>query len=225
MDNTVGDLRSTREHPVLRRIGPPPSAWLMALASVALSAGFVVATALFRGLNLGPSTPRLLVISAATVLLLLALFLSVLMIPWISPSVRRGSQLVLGLCLALAGVMHFVLTREHLEESTVLGLGFVAAGLLQILLAAIVLGAVLRNHRARAVSFAVIGLNAALVFLYAVHVWLGLPLGGAASGARLGSQEQIDLPGTMTKLVELVSLVLAFVSLSSFRAIRSVERS
>lgn len=219
MDKTASGLRFTRTRPALRRNGPPASAWIVAVVSVALGAGFVVAAAMFRGLSLGPRTPRLLVISGVTTLLLLALFLAVLMIPWISPRVRRWSQLVLGLSLAVAGVVHFFVTREHLEESTLLGVGFIAAGLLQILLAALFLVAALRNRWAREACFAVVLLNAALVFLYGVHVWLGLPLGGEATGATLGSQEQIDLPGTVTKLAELVSLVLAFVALSSFRRV------
>lgn len=218
MDHAARNTSFMSAEPKLQNFGAPASAWLTALASVIVAAAFVIATALFRGINVGPSTSRLLAIGGGTILLVVALFLAVLLIPWISPRVRLASQIALALCLAVAGIMHLLLTREHLEESTLLGLGFVAAGLVQIVLAAIVIWAVLRRRPARAGYLAIIALNAALVFFYAVHVWLGLPLAGAPKGVILGMQEQIDVPGSLTKVVELVSFLLAFIWLSSFRA-------
>jgi hypothetical protein len=212
----VRNRRRTR----LRRSGPPASAWLTGLVAIALAGAFVVATALFRGVNAGPAAARLSVIGATTAIVLLAVFVAVLKIPWISPNVRRWSQLTLSLCLVVAGAMHFVLTREHLEESTLLGFGFVGAGLLQILLAAVVFRDFVQKREGRMAYLAVIGTNAALVFLYAVHVWLGLPVAGRTMSTTLGSQEQVDFPGILTKIAELISLVLAFVALYSFRLVK-----
>lgn len=224
MDSVARNTSFTSAEPKLQNFGGPASAWLTALASVILAAGFVIATALFRGINAGPSTSRLVAISGGTILLVIALFLAVMLIPWMSPRVRLGSQIALAICLAVAGIVHLVLAREQLDESTLLGLGFVGAGLVQIVLAATVTWAVLRRRQARAGYLAIIALNAALVFLYAVHVWLGLPLAGAAKGVILGTQEQIDIPGAFTKVAELVSLLLAFIWLSSFRAGRMSGR-
>ena len=204
--------------PTLQNFGGPTSAWLTALASVIIAAAFVIATALFRGINVGPSSGRLLAIGVGTILLVITLFLVVLTIPWISPRVRLWSQIVLGLCLAVAGIVHLLLARDQLDESTLLGLGFVAAGLAQIVLAAIVIRTVLLRRPARAGYLAIIALNVALVFFYAVHVWIGLPLAGTAKGVILGMQEQIDITGSLTKVAELISLLLAFIWLSSFRA-------
>lgn len=217
MDRAVRNTSFTSAEPTLQNFGGPASAWVTALASVILGAAFVIATALFRGINVGPSSSRLLAIGGGTILLVIALFLAVLVIPWISPRVRLWSQIALALCLAVAGIAHLLLAREHLEESSLLGLGFVAAGLAQIVLAAIVIRTVLLRRPGRAGYLVIIALNVALVFLYAVHVWLGLPLAGTAKGVILGIQEQIDVPGSLTKVAELVSLLLAFIWLSSFR--------
>ncbi len=221
MDHTSGGRTFNRSGVELRRVGPPAAAWLTALAALALSAGFVIGSAIFRGITIGPSTAtRLVVILALNAILLLLTFIAVLLVPWISPSVRLWSQVILSLALAFAGAMHFVLASAHLDESTLLGLGFFAAGALQIALAVVVITVTFVKRRPPFVFLAVIALNAALVFLYAVHVWLGFPLAGRPTSTTLGGQEDIDLPGIVTKLAELVSLVLGYVSLASFRTRR-----
>ena len=122
------------------------------------------------------------------------------------------SRLMIGAALATAGILHFGLLREHAEESALLGYGFVVAGAVQLLLALVFL-----IRPVRLAAYAVIAVNAALLFLYVVHVYLGLPLSGAAPRALLGTREEVDLPGIITKVAELASVVLAFVTLAVAR--------
>jgi hypothetical protein len=83
---------------------------------------------------------------------------------------------VLAVALAVAGVMHLLLTPDHLADSTLMGVGFVAAGIAELGLA----GAVLLRP-GRAAYLAVIGVAALLVALYLYNVLVGLPFAGGAS--------------------------------------------
>jgi hypothetical protein len=116
-------------------------------------------------------------------------------------------RLAIGAALFAAGWIHLVLAPQHLAESTLLGAGFLGAGVAQLVLAATV---VLRPRTW--IYYGVIVVNVALIFFYAVAVAVGLPFGGHdhGSGIILGSGEAIDLPGVISKGAELVSLVLAF---------------
>ncbi len=76
----------------------------------------------------------------------------------------------LAIALAAAGVIHCLLTPEHMEVSVVFGAGFLAAGLAQFGMAAM---AVLRPSRL--VYAAIIATTLGLTGLYAYNVVVGLP--------------------------------------------------
>jgi hypothetical protein len=121
-------------------------------------------------------------------------------------------RLGLAALLAVAAVIHLLLTPEHLGESPLLGLGFLAAGLAQLALAA-----VLVLHRLRRVDdlvlAAVVAVDVALVALYAYAVLVGLPFGGGgeehAAGLVLGAGEPVDQWGFVDLLAELGAVGLA----------------
>ena len=118
-------------------------------------------------------------------------------------------RVILAGALFTAGWIHLALTPEHLGEATILGLGFLAAGLAQLALALLITA-----RPSDLTYYAVVGLSAALVVLYAIAVLKGLPFGGGhdhGSGLRLGSGEPVDLEGAVCKLAELFSLATAFV--------------
>lgn len=108
-------------------------------------------------------------------------------------------QAMLIVSLVIAGLMHLALTGEHLEESAILGAGFVAAGVVQL-----ALGAALLRAPNRATFGIVAALNLALVLLYVAHVTVGLPLGGDAP-----SREEVTPSGLGTKAAELAGILLA----------------
>jgi hypothetical protein len=118
-------------------------------------------------------------------------------------------RVMLAGALFTAGWIHLALTPEHLGEATILGLGFLAAGLAQLALPLLI-----TVRPSDLTYFAVVGLSAALVVLYAIAVLKGLPFGGYyhhGSGLSLGSGEPVDLEGAVSKLAELLSLATAFV--------------
>lgn len=119
-----------------------------------------------------------------------------------------GARLVAAGALFAAGWIHLVLTPEHLTESTLLGVGFLAAGIAQLGLA----GTILVRPRGW-VYYAIVVVNVALVLAYADAVLFGLPFGAAVHGGGLtiGAGEPLDLPGVISKAAELVSLAFAFV--------------
>lgn len=136
----------------------------------------------------------------------------------------------LATALALAGVM-LILTPEHFAESTAMGLGFIAAGIAKLGLAATVL-----LQPSRLVYVAVVAVTAALIGLYAFNVLFGLRFAGASEpsthdersehsgtgehgdehsgGLIVGSGEPIDASGAATKLSEAVALGVAVVLVS-----------
>ena len=132
------------------------------------------------------------------------------------PRSLRGEAwpwLGLAALLGVAGWMHLALTGEHLQQSTMLGLGFAVSGILQIGLAGIVVW-----RPSRTALYAIATLNAVLIFLYMVNVVIGLPIVGGAdehvgpvTGLVLGRGEPVDLAGALTKLVELLGIVVAVV--------------
>jgi hypothetical protein len=118
-------------------------------------------------------------------------------------------RVILAGALFTDGWIHLALTPEHLGEATILGLGFLAAGLAQLALALLV-----TVRPSDLVYYAVVGLSAALVVLYAIAVLKGLPFGGDhdhGSGLILGSGEPVGLEGAVSKLAELFSLATALV--------------
>lgn len=120
-----------------------------------------------------------------------------------------GPRLALATALFTAGWIHLLLTPQHVAESAILGFGFLAAGIAQVVLS----GAVLARPRAWMYE-AIVAVNVALLFSYGYAVLVGLPFGGhdhGAAGLVVGSGEPIDLAGTVSKAGELISLVGAFV--------------
>ena len=139
--------------------------------------------------------------------------------------------------LGVAAALHLWLTPAHFEESTLMGMGFLAAAGVEFGLALAVL---LRPMRL--VYISVIAVAIALIGLYAYNVAVGLPFGshpastaaddhhaseragdggesheqGAITGSGhhddglvVGSGEPIDAPGAATKLTEIAALGLA----------------
>lgn len=132
---------------------------------------------------------------------------------------RLPSRVVLRLVMAagllVAGWIHVLLVPEHLAESTILGLGFLGAGIAQLALA----GLVIWRPRLWTLS-AVVALNATLIVVYAYAVLVGLPFGGgehgeAAVGLVIGAGEPIDVFGALSKIGEATSLLLAFALLGA----------
>jgi hypothetical protein len=138
------------------------------------------------------------------------------------PLSRAGvGRVALAAALLLAAWIHLLLVPEHLAESTALGAGFLAAGVAQASLAAVVL-----LRRSEVTLFAAVAVSAALLALYAWAVVVGLPIGGAAgeaheaaAGLRLFAGEPIDLAGAANALAELTALVLAVVMLGGTRPV------
>ena len=117
----------------------------------------------------------------------------------------RWARVCLCGSLLVAASVHLLLVGDHAEESPLLGVGFVAAGILQVGLASMV-----TLTRARLPYCLVIGLNVSLIGVYAVHVLVGLPLSNSPDGSlALGPRENIDLIGAVGKIAELAGIVLA----------------
>jgi hypothetical protein len=150
--------------------------------------------------------PGAVVMAAGALLLVIA----ALAAPLPARSLDRGStaRLVLGTSLFVAGWIHLLLTPEHLAANPLLGAGFLGAGLAQLALA----GAAVARPSDRAM-YAIVGVNVALVALYACAVVVGLPLGHEhviGGGVQLGTGEPVDATGALNLLAELLVLALAF---------------
>lgn len=121
---------------------------------------------------------------------------------------RLGVRIALGLLLYSAGVIHLLLTPEHLAEAPLLGAGFLAAGIAQLVLAAVI---VLRPT-ALMVSGAMV-VNVALVALYVYAVLVGLPFGGGHeehdAGLVLGAGEPVSVAGFIDLVAEVAAVALA----------------
>jgi hypothetical protein len=123
-----------------------------------------------------------------------------------------AARLTLALLLLVAAIIHLILTPEHLGVSTLLGTGFLLAGLAQFGLAGFALGA---HDRAATIGMdLVIVVNLALIAIYVYAVLVGLPLeaGHAADdaiGLRLGSGEPIDVKGGIDLIAEVAAVGIA----------------
>jgi len=89
--------------------------------------------------------------------------------------------------LAVAGITHCLLMPDHFAESTIFGLGFLAAGVAQLGLAGLV-----ALRPGRIVYAAVVALSLTLMSLYAINVLVGLPFHGSADGAVVGEAHGDD---------------------------------
>jgi hypothetical protein len=127
---------------------------------------------------------------------------------------RIAALLTLALLLLVAASIHLILTPEHLGVSTLLGVGFLLAGLAQLGLAGFALSA---PSRAETIGMdVVIVVNLALIVIYVYAVLVGLPLeaGHAADdavGLRLGAGEPIDLKGGIDLIAEVAAVGIAAV--------------
>lgn len=150
--------------------------------------------------------PGAMVMAAGGALLLFSAWVAPLRAGRLAPTV--APRLALAASLFLAGWIHILLTPEHLGEATVLGLGFLVAGVVQLALAGIALA------RPRDwVWYAVIAVNAALILFYVYAVLVGLPFmsdHADVGGLAIGAGEPIDLFGALTTIAQITGLALAF---------------
>ena len=161
--------------------------------------------------------PGAMVMAAGGALLLFAAWVAPLRAGGLAPAL--APRLALAASLFLAGWIHILLTPEHLGEATVLGLGFLAAGVVQLALAGLALA------RPRDwVWYSVIAVNAALILVYVYAVLVGLPFmsdHADVGGLVIGSGEPIDLFGAFTTIAQIAGLALAFHQLGGPAAGRS----
>lgn len=156
-------------------------------------------------LSLPSQGPGAVVMAAGGVLLIAA----AVVVPVHRDALPRElvARLVLATATFVAGWMHLVLTPEHLAESTVLGLGFLAAGLAQVALSVLCVA-----RRSENALSALVVLDVALLAVWAYAVLVGLPIGDVgpdhveATGLVLGHGEPVDLAAAITKVAELTSL-------------------
>ena len=161
--------------------------------------------------------PGAMVMAAGGALLLLAAWVAPLRAGRLAPAL--APRLALAASLFLAGWIHILLTPEHLGEATVLGLGFLVAGVVQLALAGLALA------RPRDwVWYSVIAVNAALILVYVYAVLVGLPFmsdHADVGGLLIGSGEPIDLFGASTTVAQIAGLAFAFHQLGEPAAGRS----
>jgi hypothetical protein len=143
-------------------------------------------------------------VSAVGGLLLLG---STLSVPSLARGLRRAQwmRILLAAALLATGAIHLQQAPEHLEVSTVLGLGFLAAAVSQLGLGAAV---IVRGHR---LLYAVIVGDCALFFaLYVLAVLHGLPFPTHGDpGIQVGAGEPVTLSGVLSKLGEAVAILVA----------------
>ena len=124
-------------------------------------------------------------------------------------------RLVMAAALFVAGSIHLLLVPEHLGESPILGSGFLASGIAQVVLA----GLALWRLRAWSLGLTVV-VNLTLIAMYAYAVLVGLPFSAAsehvhadAPGLMVGTGEPIDAYGLVSKIAELLSGAIALLLL------------
>ncbi|GAA2497548.1 hypothetical protein [Terrabacter carboxydivorans] len=182
------------------------------LASARRIAAYVADPGPGAALSVPSQGPGAVVMAAGGVLLLVA----AVVVPVRREVLPTGlvTRLVLAAATFVAGWMHLVLTPEHLGESTVLGLGFLAAGLAQVALSVVCVA-----RRSENALSALVVLDVALLAVWAYAVLVGLPIGDLghdhveAGGLVLGQGEPVDLAAAITKAAELTSLGLALLLL------------
>ena len=96
---------------------------------------------------------------------------------------RRLSTFVFAASLAVAGVIHWLLTPEHMAMSAIFGVGFLAAGSAQVGMAAL---AVVRPSRLLYAT--VIASTVVLSSTYAYNVLVGLPFHEVATATTVGGE-------------------------------------
>ena len=128
----------------------------------------------------------------------------------------QGARLPEGIWprLLLAGLLgtpawiHFAIIGEHLGQTLLLGLGTAGFGVVQALLAVLIVARPRREYYAVAMV-----VDAALIFFYAYNVMIGLPFAKPelfSPGLLLGHGEAVGLRGAVALTMELLGLGLAF---------------
>ena len=120
-------------------------------------------------------------------------------------------RLLLSVSLIIAADLHLVRTPQHFEEALLLGVGFLAAGLVQLAFAVYVV--VREDDRPIGLLLAI---TIALIAIYAYALFVGLPLDSGHSdsvtGLRLGSGEPVTTTGVIDVLAEIATVALALVA-------------
>lgn len=110
---------------------------------------------------------------------------------------RRDARAAgIALCVLFAGVLHLALTPDHLDESRTAGVSFGVAGVAEVAIGIQLLLAPLRRWLQ---VVAIVIVSAAIV----AYVWSRV-----AAAPRIGDQEAWDGLGLITKIVEIVALLL-----------------
>ncbi len=124
---------------------------------------------------------------------------------------RLSGTLAMGLALGavvfIPGWIHLLLTPEHIDESLILGSGFLVSGLAQVGLAALAIARP-RNW----VLYLIVAVNVGLIAIYANAVLVGLPIGSDdhhVAGLMIGSGEPIDMFGAITTISQIAGVALA----------------
>ena len=171
------------------RTGRPLPLQVLAAVAVSIAAGYAAFDAwrIARYVaDPGPAGPLSAPIFGPGSIIVVIGAILVLAAVLLTPSRRRhlpaGMVLPLasGVGLFVAGWIHLMLTGEHLSEATILGLGFLVAGLVQVGLAVVL------TLRPRDLAYyGVVAVNVSLIFLYAYAVLKGLPIGARDHGGGL----------------------------------------
>ena len=139
-------------------------------------------------------------------------------------SLPRGfwPRLLLAGLLAVPAWIHFAIIGEHLGQTLLLGLGTAGFGVVQAVLAILIVARPRREYYSAAIV-----MDAALIFFYAYNVMIGLPFAKPelfSPGLLLGHGEAVGLRGGVSLSLELLGLGLAF-WLSGRRQTRAVARA
>lgn len=110
---------------------------------------------------------------------------------------RRVLRFGVAVAVGAGGVLHVLVVREHLRESTTEGVFFICSAAVQLVLAVLV---ATRRQRV-SVLVGVVAVDVGLVMIYAVSRLGSLPFG-------IG-RESFDALGLITKLFEVVAIALA----------------
>ena len=100
---------------------------------------------------------------------------------------RRLPTFLLAVALAVAGVMHWLLTPEHMAISAIFALGFLAAGMAQLGMAVLAM-----VRPSRLLYAAVIASTFVLSSAYAYNVLVGLPFHHEPATASIGEAKAGD---------------------------------
>ncbi len=140
----------------------------------------------------------------------IALICTALAAPTAQARLGRGMllRLLLSASLIIAADLHLVRTPQHLDEALLLGVGFLAAGLVQLALAVYVVV----RHDDRPIGL-LVAVTIALIAIYGYAVFVGLPFDSGHSdvgtGLHLGSGEPVTATGLVDVVAEIATVALA----------------